>query len=167
MIRKDDIISEDVAHVPGVAEEKPIEMSADAQVAEKELEKIASVDEGKPVKTKNTSKNFAMTLLFIAVNVLAVVLTLLMESRDGETAPFSEVWKTYIANFWWLLGAFAMYVLFNAFQAIKRRIFLKSTLNKDLPLISMNATLLCKYYDNITPLGSGGQPFEIYYLRKK
>ena len=91
MIRKDDIISEDVAHVPGVAEEKPIEMSADAQVAEKELEKIASVDEGKQVKTKNTSKNFAMTLLFIAVNVLAVVLTLLMESRDGETAPFSEV----------------------------------------------------------------------------
>lgn len=167
MIRKDDIISEDVAHVPGVAEEKPIEMNAAAQDAEKELEKIAATDEGKAIKTKNTSKNFALTLLFIAVNVLAVVLTLLMESRDGETAPFAEVWKTYIENFWWLAGAFAMYVLFNAFQAIKRRIFLKTTLNKDLPLISMNATLLCKYYDNITPLGSGGQPFEIYYLRKK
>lgn len=168
MIRKDDIINEDIAHVPGVGEEQPIEMTEDAQKTEKELEKIAAVDQSKAVKTKNTSKNFAFTLLFIAVNVLAVVLTLLLEFKNGEApVPFSQVWRTYIDNFWWLIGAFAMFILFNACEAIKRRIFLKTTLNKDLPLISMNATLLCKYYDSITPLGSGGQPFEIYYLRKK
>lgn len=168
MIRKDDIISEDVASIPGVAENQPMEMTADAQEAEKELEKIAAADQGKAVKTKNTSKNFAFTLLFIAVNVLAVVLTLLMEFKNGEDpVPFAQVWQAYISNFWWLIGAFGMFILFNACEAIKRRIFLKTTLNKDLPLISVNATLLCKYYDNITPLGSGGQPFEIYYLRKK
>lgn len=31
----------------------------------------------------------------------------------------------------------------------------------------MNAAIIVKYYDSITPLGGGGQPFEIYYLRKK
>jgi len=167
LIRKDDIIEENVACVPSVGEEQPIAMTGEAADAEKELEKIA-VDSNKALKTKNTSKNFAMTLLFIAVNVLAVVLTALMEFSKGEKpAPFSTVFNTYMENWGWLVAAGAMFCLTVLFQSMKRHLFLKSTLNKKLPLISMNATLLCKYYDNITPLGSGGQPFEIYYLRKK
>ncbi len=169
MIRKDDIIDEREACVPSVGDEaRPIAMSADAEKAEKELEKIAPADKSGAIKTKNTSKNFAITLLFIAVNVLAVVLTALMEFSGGEEpVPFIKVWRVYIKNWGWMLGAFGMFVAANVCQSIKRHLFLKSTLNKKLPIISMNATLLCKYYDNITPLGSGGQPFEIYYLRKK
>lgn len=169
MIRKDDIIDEREACVPSVGDEpRTIDMSADAEKTEKELEKIAPADKSGATKTKNTSKNFAITLLFIAVNVLAVVLTALMEFSGGEEpVPFVEVWRVYIKNWGWMLGALGMFVAANLCQSIKRHIFLKSTLNKKLPIISMNATLLCKYYDNITPLGSGGQPFEIYYLRKK
>lgn len=169
MIRKDDIISEEVACVPSVDNEAPIEMSAEAEQAEKELEKIASADgDSAAMKTKNTSKNFAVTLLFIAVNVIAVVLTALMEFSGGEEPiPFVQVWRSYIQNWGWMLGALAVVVVAQLFQAGKRYLFLRSTLNKKLPIISFNAALLCKYYDNITPLGSGGQPFEIYYLRKK
>lgn len=169
MIRKDDIISEEVACVPSVDNEAPIEMSAEAEQVEKELEKIASADgESAAMKTKNTSKNFAITLLFIAVNVIAVVLTALMEFSGGEEPiAFVEVWRSYIENWGWMLGALIVVVVAQLLQAAKRYLFLRSTLNKKLPIISLNATLLCKYYDNITPLGSGGQPFEIYYLRKK
>lgn len=169
MIRKDDIISEEVACVPSVDNEAPIEMSAEAEQAEKELEKIASADgDSAAMKTKNTSKNFAITLLFIAVNVIAVVLTALMEFSGGEEPiPFAQVWRSYVQNWGWLLGALVAVVVAQLLQAGKRYLFLRSTLNKKLPIISLNATLLCKYYDSITPLGSGGQPFEIYYLRKK
>lgn len=169
MIRKDDIISEEVACVPSVDNEAPIEMSAEAEQVEKELERIASADgDSAAMKTKNTSKNFAITLLFIAVNVIAVVLTALMEFSGGEEpVAFVEVWRSYIENWGWMLGALIVVVVAQLLQAAKRYLFLRSTLNKKLPIISLNATLLCKYYDNITPLGSGGQPFEIYYLRKK
>lgn len=167
MIKKD-IIHEDIACVPSVDDGKPIEMNAAAEQAEKELEKIAPVDEGKALKTKKTSKSFAFTLIFVLVNVVAVLFTAFLEFK-GEDKPqgFGSAFNIYIKNYWWLIGAFLMFIVYNAAQALKRRLFLKTTLKKDLPLISMNAVLLCKYYDNITPLGSGGQPFEIYYLRKK
>ncbi|MBR4911055.1 MAG: flippase-like domain-containing protein [Clostridia bacterium] len=32
---------------------------------------------------------------------------------------------------------------------------------------AINCVLIGKYYDNITPFGAGGQPFQIYYLRKR
>jgi len=165
---KKDIIHEDIACVPSVDDAKPIEMDAAAEQAEKELEKIAPVDEGKALKTKKTSKSFAFTLIFVLVNVVAVLFTAFLEFK-GEDKPqgFGSAFNIYIKNYWWLIGAFLMFIVYNAAQALKRRLFLKTTLKKDLPLISMNAVLLCKYYDNITPLGSGGQPFEIYYLRKK
>lgn len=168
MIRKDDIIDEHVACVPSVEGEQSIEMTAEAEAAEKELERIAAAEDSAAMKTKRGSKNLAITLLFIAVNVIAVVLTALMEFTGGEEpAPFVQVWRVYLENWGWMLGALALVVVAQFLQAAKRYVFLRSTLKKKLPIISMNATLLCKYYDNITPLGSGGQPFEIYYMRKK
>ena len=40
------------------------------------------------------------------------------------------------------------------------------TTGKHRPYLSLKTAILGKYYDNITPLGSGGQPFQIYYLTK-
>ncbi|MBQ3572375.1 MAG: flippase-like domain-containing protein, partial [Clostridia bacterium] len=41
------------------------------------------------------------------------------------------------------------------------------TIKKNKPITSISDAIIVKYYDRITPLGGGGQPFEIYYLRKK
>ena len=34
------------------------------------------------------------------------------------------------------------------------------------PWFSFKLATIGRYYDHITPLGSGGQPFEIYYMKK-
>lgn len=166
LLGNEQLIQDEAVDVP-VAESEQMNISGEAEEAEKELEKI-SAPEQKPLKTKSIGKKWALAALFVCVNVAAVLGTALLElTGDSKPTPISEVWGTYMQNWIWLIGLGAVFVLSLVFNAIKRYMLLKCTLKKKMPVISMNSTIICKYYDAITPLGSGGQPFEIYYLRKK
>lgn len=166
--RKQNLIDNETARIPSVNQEQPMDISNDALQSESELEKIAPVVDDKALKTQSPSKKLTFALLFIAVNLVAILGTAVMEFA-GNDAPvhISSVWNTFMDNWYWGVGAIAMFVIGYLAQGAKRYVLLKSTLKKHLPLIGLNATILCKYYDNITPLSTGGQPFEIYYLRKK
>lgn len=168
LLDNEQFIEEDEVSLP-VTEDEKIEVTDEAKEAELELERIsASTDEKKNLKTTSIGKKWAFVALFITINVAAVLATALLEFT-GETAPMplTYVWGIFISNYPWLIGLGVMFVLSILFNAMKRYTLLKGTLNKKMPLISLNSTILCRYYDAITPLGSGGQPFEIYYLRKK
>lgn len=167
-MKKKKIIEEESAYLSSLKQDAPLPLTPDVARSEEELEKIAPVENKKALKTKTPSRNLMFALLFIVVNLLAIITTALIEfAGDEQPVPLSRVWNTFMDNWAWGLGAIGMFVLCVAFQAIKRNALLRSTLHKSLPIISLNATILCKYYDNITPLGSGGQPFEVFYLRKK
>lgn len=167
-MRKKKIIDVESAYVPSLKQDAPLPISPDVAKSEEELEKIAPVENNKALKTKTPSKNLMFAILFVVVNLLAIITTALIEfAGDEQPVPLSRVWGVFMDNWGWGVGALAMYVLCVLFQSVKRNALLRSTLNKRFPIIGMNATILCKYYDNITPLGSGGQPFEVFYLRKK
>lgn len=163
----DDIIEEEEATLPTV-ETKPIEITEQAKENEEELEKIVPIEENKALKTKSASKKWLIALLFISVNILAILLTAIMEFiGDDHPASIHRAWETFMENWVWLVVGFGCVAVAITVQALKRFVLLKKTLNKNLPILCLNSVILCKYYDNITPLGAGGQPFEIYYLRKK
>ena len=151
-----------------VAEKKPLNISDVAEKADSDLQKIAPVSDNEALKTKSASKKWLIALLFITVNLLAILLTAVIEFiGDEQPIHISKVWGTFMQNWVWAVGALVLIALSIFFEAVKRFVFLRSTLKKNMPIISLNSTIICKYYDNITPLGAGGQPFEIYYLRKK
>ena len=159
-------IDEEKAELP-VAEAKPDD-STEVKQAEEEFQKVAPISEGEALKTKSASKKWLIAALFIAVNVLAILLTAVMEFI-GDEHPINvfKVLGTFAENWVWGLGALILVALSLFFEAGKRFVFLQSTIKKNKPITSMNAAIIVKYYDSITPLGGGGQPFEIYYLRKK
>ena len=159
-------IDEEKAELP-VAEAKPDD-STEVKQAEEEFQKVAPISEGEALKTKSASKKWLIAALFIAVNVLAILLTAVMEFI-GDEHPINvfKVLGTFAQNWVWGAGALILVALSLLFEAGKRFIFLQSTIKKNKPITSMNAAIIVKYYDSITPLGGGGQPFEIYYLRKK
>ncbi|MBQ7408682.1 MAG: flippase-like domain-containing protein [Clostridia bacterium] len=162
------VLLEDEEVSISMPEEDPIEISEEAKKVEKELEKLSLSDNGETIKTRTASKSVLLAVAFIALNLIVILLTVVFEFV-GESQPIniSLVWDTFMQN--WVYGVIAilMLVLTIVFEAVKRFVFIKSTLKKNKPATSFVATLICKYYDNITPLGSGGQPFEVYYLRKK
>lgn len=166
MEKKIPLIEDELVTVPTM-EEPPITVDDDANKVDAEISKIL-VAEQQPVKRKSIGKKLLLILLFITLNATVILSTIVTEfAGDKKPAGFLDAINTFFTNWPFLFLAVLMFAFTLVFEALKRYIFIKVTLKKKLPLISFNSALMCKYYDNVTPLGSGGQPFEIYYLRKK
>ena len=106
--------------------------------------------------------------LFILLCVGSIVLTAFLDfGTDKENIPFSEVIVTMGDNIVYVLYAFICFLLVLFFKGLKRDILLNASLKKRNNLfLGIKSGTICKYYDAITPFGSGGQPMEIMYLKK-
>ena len=161
------ILEEEKVDVP-VSEKEPIQISGEAEKANEELQKIAPKSNSGEVKTASASKTWLVVLLFLSVNLVSILLSAVMEfSSEQSLVNISAVWGTFKENWVWAIVGIAIVLITIFFEGFKRFILLRTTLKKNLPIESINAGLLCKYYDSVTPFGAGGQPFEIVYLRKK
>lgn len=113
-----------------------------------------------------TLKN-AFNVLFIFLMIFVLAFTLGSDLSRGEKVDFSVIKTCATKNYTSLIILISLfsYTLFG--EGLKILIMIKGK-NAYRPLITaFNASALGKYYDYLTPLGSGGQPFEIYYLTKR
>ena len=116
---------------------------------------------------KKKSRLFAF--IFIIANVLAVALTIVMEytkSGDVGITPPAEIFALWGKNIWFLVLAFACMIFYLLFDAFKYMLMFKTSIGKAKVKDSLKVAIIGRYYDYITPLGSGGQPFQVYYLAK-
>ena len=120
--------------------------------------------EDKTIKKSRGKKIF--NICFFIFNVALVALVLYnFANEQGGFQPLS----TLIANnpkWSYLLIAVGLFVLTIIFNTLKFAILIFARTKKFRPWFSFKLASIGKYYDFVTPLGSGGQPFEIYYLKK-
>ena len=116
-----------------------------------------------PPKKKRALK-ITFTVLFIAVMVAILAYTAASDFKGGVS--FVGVFET-IGDRWYylfvLLGLFALTILS---EAVKFFIMIRKTTGRYMFGTAFNCAALGKFYDYVTPFGSGGQPFQIYYLSK-
>lgn len=105
-------------------------------------------------------------IFFVAVLVLTIVLMyqLSMNAADGQKT-FSEIWKNIRVEY--AVASVLTLLTMIVLDAMKYFVILHATTGKFRLLMSLKTSLIGKYYDNITPFSSGGQPFQIHYLHKK
>ena len=120
----------------------------------------------KPKSHKNLKK-ILLTLGFVALNVTVIAITAVNEfGNSREAVELSEV---HIK--WWLLipavlcFAIAITLEIGKYVLMIRKMAPKIDRSKGWKL-ARRTVLLGRYYDNITPAAVGGQPFQIYYLRR-
>lgn len=119
---------------------------------------------------KKSSKKSLFGLLFVFLNiVLVVILGLTSFNQSGEGgATFGDMLKLWTKKeniiFWLIAMLLGLLSLFA--EAMKFYVMIRRTTKKRKLWLSIKTAIMGKYYDNITPLGSGGQPFQIYYLSK-
>lgn len=114
--------------------------------------------------TKKTKKKKRWNIIFFLCNiaVLSVLLVVnLSQDAQGLANSVKEI------NYFWIFIAFLI-GLFAIFLDVGKYTSLIYANTKQLrPYLAYKVTALGKYYDNITPMGFGGQPFQIYYLNKR
>ena len=109
------------------------------------------------------------TTLMLALVVLSVVMLFsLGDYLTGEDTPQLTVGELLRSIdyplFALLLGAVALYILV---ESSKYAYMLKVYTGKFRFRVAVKTMFIGKYYDGITPLSTGGQPFQILYLHKK
>lgn len=104
-------------------------------------------------------------VLLLSVGI-GLVLIFQMPSMFGEEQlSFVEVFSSVKPqNVLLAVGALAAILLLDVCKYV---VTLHATTRTLRPLVSVKTSLLGRYYDNITPFASGGQPMQIYYLYTK
>ena len=125
--------------------------------------------DGKKLEPKKILKKPLLIIIFILINVAVIAITAFSEFGNSENA--AELSEVKI-NWWFLLPAIFCFLAAIVAEIYKyilmmREMNKKPTFNeKHAGKIARRTVLLGKYYDNITPAAIGGQPFQIYYMRK-
>ena len=114
-------------------------------------------------------RKILLAIIFIALNVGIITITATSEfGNSSNAAKLSEI----TINWWLLLPAVLCFLIAITAEISKYALMIKrmsSTKNfkeKNGWKLARRTVLLGRYYDNITPAAVGGQPFQIYYMRK-
>lgn len=163
----------DVSH--NDKEEKPCENNIEKQkkheseepavVLPSEQQQLEEAEEA--VKSQKSKKKKWISLIGFIINILVVagILTYQLLTDDSNVAPISVLFS----NIHWeiFLLVIVCFVLINFTDSAKFWILIKKTCNTSSPALAYKVSALGRYYDSITPLSSGGEPFQIYYMGKR
>ena len=138
---------------------------------EKEMKRLAKEMEERasaPAKSKkNRIMSIVKTVLLIALIALSIgIMFGLGKYISGENAK-SFVSMVKGANPYYFVAFLAVFLFFLLNESLKYSYLLKISTGKFRIKNSIKTMFLGKYYDGITPMSTGGQPFQIYYLHKK
>lgn len=113
-------------------------------------------------KAKKLRKRILITL-FVIFNIGIVLWTALSEFADRRNAA-----KLRSIQIRWgmIIPAVLCFALAISVESLKYSAIIKKTTGKGNLRLAFSTVILGRYYDNITPFGAGGQPFQIYHLKQ-
>lgn len=117
-----------------------------------------------PKKKKYGWVGSVLLLALIAFGIYIMV-QLAMTVGDGEIKSLESIIAN--ANWTFVILTIAILAVAIAADSMKYALVTDTVIGKANVKTSTKVALLGKYYDNITPFSSGGQPMQIYYLHKK
>jgi len=124
--------------------------------------KNSAIDTPKP-KPKRKWKKIAIWSTFILIIVGVFVFTLLNDLLGDKPISFAGLRH----HWWYLVIAAAVSAAFFVCRGIFFAIMMHLFTGKPRVGTSMSVATIGFFYDNVTPFGTGGQPFQIHYLQDK
>jgi len=112
-----------------------------------------------------TKKRF-LSLFFILINVGVIAWIALHEFQGSSGLRFRDIIQVWIQNWMFFVFAIVCMVVALVSEGLKYFFLIKKATGQSRLYLAMKTAIVGKYYDNITPLGSGGQAFQIYTLYK-
>ena len=106
---------------------------------------------------KNLSKKSNIIIL-----IIITILVLFFSLKDNFEETITQI---FTMNIWCLLIAFLFLFLFWIFRSYPIYSFCKK-INKNFKYLSaLQLTLRTQFFNAVTPFATGGQPYQIYYLK--
>ncbi|MBR2725138.1 flippase-like domain-containing protein [Candidatus Saccharibacteria bacterium] len=125
------------------------------------------IDDKKLIPKKMMKKPL-LIVVFVLINIIVIAATAFSEFGNSQNA--AELSEVKI-NWWFLLPPIICFALAMVAEISKYVLIMRSMTKKDFNVkrahkVARRTYFLGRYYDSITPAAIGGQPFQIYYMRK-
>lgn len=117
------------------------------------------------MKKSGKKKRILQLALTFLINFLIVGYIALKEF--GSEMGRAQHIKMRDIQLFYLIPAVGCFVLAAGMEYVKYRRMIMTIHGRDDRRGAFTCAMLGKYYDNVTPFGAGGQPFQILYLRKR
>ena len=115
---------------------------------------------------KNSDK-FKQSKLKKELNILVLIFITILVLYFSLKDHFSEtINQIFTMNIWYLLIAFLLLFIFWIFRTYPMYVFCRK-INKDFKYTSaFQLTLRTQFFNAVTPFATGGQPYQIYFLKQ-
>ena len=127
-----------------------------------EKEKI-DIAEEQVAKQKSKKKKIWNAIFFI-INIVVVASILTYQLIHENITSFSELKNL---KFYYLPVLAGCFILVMGLDAYRTNLFLKSSGSRSRPYLCYKMCAIGKYYDNITPMSTGGEPAQIFYMKNR
>ncbi len=135
------------------------------QVVKRIVNKIEK-ENAEDKKSKNRKWWIKTVLLLVMIGAsIALMFGITKYLAGDDLASFSQMIRGI--NWGYFVLLLCVVLLYIVFESSKYLYLLRISTGKWRIRNSVKVMFLGKYYDGVTPLGTGGQPFQIYYLHKK
>lgn len=134
------------------------------------MSQVFGVDTGKSTDARARKLKNICAITFIVLVVAVLVWTAYNDFFSPEAQETPVTWSAIVATIssCWYYLLFALIALLMCFVAkgLKLSVMCKSMTGKFRFGTCFETGIIGHYYNNVTPLAAGGQPFEIYHLSK-
>lgn len=115
---------------------------------------------------KKKTRNAIFRLLFILLNI-GVVWYIATDTFKADTEMrFGDILQQWLVNWPFLIVALVLPLFGLVFEGLKYSLMIHHVTGERNIRLGLSTASVGKYYDNVTPLGSGGQAFQIYHMYK-
>ncbi len=152
------------------AEEVTADLNGDGVVDEVEadIDEALKSLEDTPVEAPKKKKHAWLGYVLLVGVICLSVWAMLEIVRTNDPNDFKSFGEIIAASDWrFALITLAVLLVTVACICFEYVVVIKATTGKTRIRTGMKVALLGKFYDNVTPFGTGGQPMQIYYLHKK
>lgn len=104
--------------------------------------------------------NISSFVLNIVILAIVLIVSLTQQSNKAEVFLPPIDWN-------WMGILIGLVVALFAVETLKYVVLIKTSTKKFRPSLGYKVMALGKYYDAVTPMSTGGQPFQMLYLNKR
>jgi uncharacterized protein (TIRG00374 family) len=140
----------------------------DVHFTSTEKEKLDEIEEKVELYTRDKKGKRKKVLQIFFLIFFSVVSLIILSFIDNSGAvPLGQLFEEDAIKVSWLLFVLLMLAVVILFDTFKYIYLIRVTTKKFRPFTSFKVGIVGRYYDSITPLATGGQLFQMYYLAKR
>lgn len=118
-----------------------------------------------PAAPHKNTRIWTNVFFVLSIGLSLYLMYQLSRSTFNDEKPFVEAFAQLNVKYFALAVATLVAMIF--LDSLKYFVIMRATRIRAPYSTALTVGLLGKYYDNITPFASGGQPMQIYYLHKR